>query len=78
MNAPHLRYKNQTRRERTWTIHFISIEKIVKGFVVIIVAVKLLSFINGDIHAWAVNFVDRHGIDEVFIHSRYRSMSPVN
>ena len=63
MNGPHLRYKNQTRRERTWTIHFIALEKMLKGVVVIVIAVELLTFINSDIHAWALDFVDRHGID---------------
>jgi uncharacterized membrane protein (DUF2068 family) len=70
LNAPHLRYKDQTKRERTWTIHFIALEKIVKGSVLIVVAVKLLSFINGDIHAWAADFIVRHGID---IANRYVS-----
>lgn len=71
MNRPHLRYKDQTRRERTWTIHFIALEKILKGTVVIVIAVELLTFINGDIHAWALDFVDRHGIDagNRFVHS---------
>ena len=63
MNAPHLRYKDQTRRERTWTIHFIALEKLLKGTVVVVLAVELLTFLNDDLHAWAVDFVDRHGID---------------
>lgn len=63
MNAPHLRYKNQTLRERTWTIHFIALEKTIKGAVLIVVAFKLLSLFNRDVHAWAEDFVTRHGID---------------
>lgn len=71
MNRPHLRYKDQTGRERTWTIHFIALEKMLKGAVVIVIAVELLTFLNSDIHAWALDFVDRHGIDagNRFVHS---------
>jgi len=63
LNKPHLRYKKQTPRERTWTIHFIAIEKTIKGIVLIAVAFKLLTFFNRDVHAWAEDFVARHGID---------------
>ncbi len=63
MNKPHLRYKNQTRRERTWTIHFISTEKIVKGVLLIAAAFELLSLLDQDVNAWATDFVSRHGID---------------
>ena len=63
MNKPHLRYKNQTRRERTWTIHLISAEKVIKGTVSVVIAFKLLSMLGQDIHAWAADFVSRHGID---------------
>jgi uncharacterized membrane protein (DUF2068 family) len=71
LKAPHLRYKDQTIRERTWTIHFIALEKILNGAVVIVVAMELLTFLNDDIHAWAVDFVDRHGIDagNRFVHA---------
>jgi uncharacterized membrane protein (DUF2068 family) len=63
LNAPHLRYKDQTRRERTWTIHFIAIEKVLKGSILIAVAIKLLTLIDRDVHAWASDFVTRHGVD---------------
>ena len=63
MIKPHLRYKDQTRRERTWTIHFISLEKLVKGTVLIVIAGKLLSLLGSDVHAWAEDFVTRHGIN---------------
>ena len=63
LNTPHLRYKNQTRRERTWTIHFIALEKTIKGTVLIVVAFKLLSLFDRDVHAWAEDFVTRHGFD---------------
>lgn len=29
----------------------------------IVVALKLLTFINSDVHAWAEDFVTRHGVD---------------
>ena len=63
LKAPHLRYKNQTRRERTWTIHFIALEKAVKGTLLIIVALKLLTLFDRDVHAWAEDLVTRHGFD---------------
>ncbi|NOT46188.1 MAG: DUF2127 domain-containing protein [Acidobacteria bacterium] len=63
MNKPHLRYKNQTPRERTWTIHFISVMKFVKAAVLIAVGIKLLTLLGRDVHEWANDFVTRHGID---------------
>ncbi|CAN5477593.1 hypothetical protein BH10ACI2_BH10ACI2_16560 [soil metagenome] len=63
MNKPHLRYKKQTPRERTWTIHFIAIEKAVKGTLLLLVAFKMLTLFNRDVHGWAEDFVTRHGID---------------
>jgi len=80
LNHPHLRYKNQTRRERTWTIHFIALEKLLKGTVVIVIAVELLTFLNSDIHAWALDFADRHGIDagNRFVHSALEHLVGVN
>ena len=63
MNKPHLRYKKQTPRERTWTIHFIALEKTVKGVVLLVVAFKMLTLFNRDVHAWAEDFVTKHGFD---------------
>jgi uncharacterized membrane protein (DUF2068 family) len=63
VNAPHLRFKDQNRRERTWTIHLIALEKITKGTILIIVALRMLTLLGQDVHEWAVNFVSRHGID---------------
>lgn len=63
IKRPHLRYKKQTPRERTWTIHFISVMKIVKGLILITVGIKLLSLLGRDVNAWATDFVTRHGID---------------
>lgn len=63
MHKPHLRYKDQTPQERTWTIHFISIEKVVKATVLVALGFKLLSLFDQDVHGWAVDFASRHGID---------------
>jgi phosphoribosylanthranilate isomerase len=63
VKAPHLRYKRQTPRERTWTIHLIALEKAIKGLLLIAVSFKLLSLFGRDVHDWATDFVTRHGID---------------
>jgi phosphoribosylanthranilate isomerase len=63
VSKPHLRYKAQTNRERTLTIHLISLEKTVKAIVLLIVGLKLLTLVNTDVHAWVLDFVTRHGID---------------
>ena len=71
MSKVHLRYKRQTPRERTWTIHFIAAEKAIKGTILLVVAFKMLTLFNRDIHAWAEDFVTRHGIDLAnrYVHS---------
>jgi uncharacterized membrane protein (DUF2068 family) len=63
VSTPHLRYKNQTPRERTWTIHFISVMKFVKAAVLLAIGVNLLTLFNRDVHEWASDLVIRHGID---------------
>jgi uncharacterized membrane protein (DUF2068 family) len=63
LKKPHLRYKDQTPRERTWTIHLIAAEKVIKATVLVVVAIKLLSLLGQDVHAWGADFVARHGID---------------
>jgi uncharacterized membrane protein (DUF2068 family) len=49
----------------------ISIEKTVKAVILIIVGFKLLTLVNQDVHAWASDFVTRHGIDigNRFVHA---------
>lgn len=71
MHKPHLRYKEQTPRERTWTIHFIAAEKAIKGTVLLVVAFRMLTLFNRDVHAWAEDFVTRHGVDLAnrYVHS---------
>lgn len=80
LSTPHLRYKNQTRRERTLTIHLISLEKTIKAIVLIVVGLKLLSLVNQDVHAWASDFVTRHGIDITnrYVHSALEKLVGVD
>jgi len=63
LKKPHLRYRSQTPRERTWTIHLISIEKILKATVVVVLALRLLSLLDRNVHDWALDFALRHGIN---------------
>lgn len=63
MDKPHLRYKNQTPKERTWTIHILAIIKFLKGFALLIVGIKLLTLLNKDVDQWFADFVARHSID---------------
>lgn len=63
MQKPHLRYKNQTPKEASWTIHILAIVKFLKGFLLLIVAVKLLTLLNKDVDQWFADFVASHRID---------------
>jgi uncharacterized membrane protein (DUF2068 family) len=63
MNKPHLKYINQTPKERTWTIHILAIIKLVKGILLLIVGIKLLTLINKDAAEVFEAFITRHGID---------------
>jgi uncharacterized membrane protein (DUF2068 family) len=63
MNKPHLKYINQTPKERTWTIHILAIIKLVKGVLLLIVGIKLLTLINKDAAEVFEAFITRHGID---------------
>jgi phosphoribosylanthranilate isomerase len=45
------------------TIHLIAIEKTIKAVILIVVGFKLLTLVGQDVHAWASDFVARHGID---------------
>jgi uncharacterized membrane protein (DUF2068 family) len=59
----HLRYRHQTPRERTWTIHLIAAEKVAKATIVLVISIKLLTLMGRDVHDWAAEFVTRHGVD---------------
>lgn len=63
MNKPHLKYINQTPKERTWTIHILAIVKLLKGVLLLIVGIKLLTLINKDAAEVFEAFITRHGID---------------
>jgi uncharacterized membrane protein (DUF2068 family) len=71
MHKPHLRYKNQTPKERDVTITIIAIFKFIKGILLIIIGIKLLTLLNKDVGDWAMDFVNRHGIDSEnkYVHS---------
>ena len=80
MNKPHLRYKDQTPKERDWTIHIIAVLKMLKGIVLLIIGIKLLTLLNKDVAEWAMDFVNRHGIDAEnrFVHSILEKLADVN
>lgn len=63
MNRPHIRYKKQSARQRTLTIHLISAIKVGKAIILTLVAAKLLSLFGRDVHSVFADFVTRHGID---------------
>lgn len=63
MKKPHLRYRNQTPKERHWTIHALAGIKLVKGILLFIVAIKLLTLLNRDVGEWFAEFIARHRID---------------
>ena len=63
MKKPHLRYKNQTPKERSWTIHLLAAVKLFKGLLLFIVAIKLLTLLGRDVDIWFADFIARHRID---------------
>lgn len=63
MKKPHLRYRNQNLRERHWTIHLLAGVKLLKGMLLFLVAIKLLTLINRDVGEWFADFIARHRID---------------
>lgn len=80
MSDIHLRYKNQTPKERDWTIHIIAGFKLLKGLLLFIVAIKLLTLLNKDVAQWATDFVNRNGIDEEnhYVHAILEKLAGVN
>lgn len=63
MKQPHIRYRNQTPKERHWTIHLFAGVKLFKGILLFIVAIKLLTLLDRDIGEWFADFIARHRID---------------
>lgn len=80
MSELHIRYKNQTNKQRHWTIHLISGWKIIKGIILIIVGVKLLSLLNRDVAEWFGDFIARHNIDaeNKYVHSLMEKLAGIN
>ena len=79
MNHPHLRYKNQTIKERSWTIHLISGFKFLKGLLLLVIGIKLLTLLNRDVAEWFSEFVARHKIDAEnhYVHSIIEKLTGV-
>lgn len=63
MDKPHLRYKNQTPKEQHWTIKLLACVKFLKGILLFIVAIKLLTLLDRDLNLWFADFISRHRID---------------
>lgn len=63
MSEIHIRYKKQTPKQRHWTIHLISIWKIVKGILAVFIGIKLLTLLDRDVSLWFADFLARHNID---------------
>jgi len=80
MSELHIRYKNQTNKQRHWTIHLISGWKVIKGILLIVVGVKLLTLLNRDVAEWFADFVTRHNIDAEnrYVHSIAEKLAGVN
>lgn len=72
MSKAHIRYKKQTPKQRTLTIHLIALEKVTKATILIVAGLKLLSLVGHDVHVWAMEFINRHGID---LANRYVQMA---
>lgn len=80
MKKPHLRYRNQTPKERHWTIHLLAGVKLVKGIVLFVVAIKLLTLLNRDVAEWFSDFIARHRIDpdNKLVHGIIEKLAGVN
>lgn len=80
MNKPHLRYKNQTRKERHWTMHLLAGVKFLKGILLLIVAVKLLTLLDSDLNLWFSDFIARHRIDpeNTIVHTIIEKIAGIN
>jgi uncharacterized membrane protein (DUF2068 family) len=63
MTEIHLRYKDQTPKQRHWTIHIISGWKVLKGLILLAVGIKLLTLLDKDVAERFAAFIARHNID---------------
>jgi uncharacterized membrane protein (DUF2068 family) len=79
MNKPHLRYKNQTPKERAWTIHILAVFKFLKGLALLLVGIKLLTLLNKDVDQWFADWVARHSInpENTIVHKISEKLSGV-
>ena len=80
MNKPHLRYKYQTPKERSWTIHIIAGWKLLKGLLLLAVGIKLLTLLDRDVAEWFGAFIARHNIDAEnhYVHSIMEKLAGVD
>ncbi|HEY0427784.1 MAG TPA: DUF2127 domain-containing protein [Pyrinomonadaceae bacterium] len=80
MSEIHLRYKNQTRKQRHWTIHLISGWKVIKGLLAVAIGIKLLTLLNRDVAEWFAAFIARHNIDAEnrYIHAIMEKLAGVD
>ena len=46
-----------------FTLRLIAAEKFLRGALLMIVGIKLLTLVGDNLHQWAADFVQRHGID---------------
>ena len=46
-----------------WVLRLIAVEKFLRGALLMIVGIKLLTLVGDNVHQWAVDFVERHGVD---------------
>lgn len=80
MSKIHIRYKNQTGKERHWTIHIISGFKFLKGILLLLVGIKLLTLLDRDVAQWFTDLIERHRIDPEnhFVHSMIEKLAGVD
>ncbi|MBK7707093.1 MAG: DUF2127 domain-containing protein [Acidobacteria bacterium] len=80
MNKPHIRYRNQTPKERHWTIHLLAGVKLLKGILLFVVAIKLLTLLNRDVGEWFADFIARHRIDpeNKIVHGLIEKIAGIN
>ena len=79
MHKPHLRFEKQTPKERTWTIHLISGEKVLKATVAVFVGLRLLTLWDQNVQGWAIDFLGRHSIDlgNLYVHDLIEKLAGV-
>ena len=46
-----------------WVLRLIALEKFLRGALLMIVGIKLLTLVGDNVHQWAVDLVQQHGVD---------------